>query len=192
MNVRAGRRLHSEALSIDFLSRGSPDGFPRLPTMVAQGASRAPRPRAGIASKRQRCRKSLFREELFFRSWLTTDSPAMPPVGPLIPQQATFRARLRMSQVDPKEKSAVSEEAENWPLNGCEKSSSRSVPKMSAMAGTSRSNWPESPFPGTCFGKSRGGSMNCDEDPLRSRPRELTAGRKRHERCVWMARKITV
>ena len=73
MNVRAGRRLHSEALSIDFLSRGSPDGFPRLPTMVAQGASRAPRPRAGIASKRQRCRKSLFREELFFRSWLRTD-----------------------------------------------------------------------------------------------------------------------
>ena len=34
-------------------------------------------------------------------------------------------------------------------------------------------NWPKSPCPGTCFGKSCGGSMNCDEDPLRRRPREI-------------------
>ena len=33
--------------------------------------------------------------------------------------------------------------------------------------------------------------MNCDEDPLRSRPRESTARSKRQERCVWMARKMT-
>ena len=31
--------------------------------------------------------------------------------------------------------------------------------------------------------------MICDEDPLRRRPRESTARRKRQERCVWMARK---
>ena len=30
-----------------------------------------------------------------------------------------------------------------------------------------------------------------DEDPLRRRPRESTARRKRQERCVWMARKMT-
>ncbi len=59
------------------------------------------------------------------------------------------------------------------------------------MAGTSRFNWPKSPCPGTCFGKSCGGSMNCDEDPLRRRPRESTARKKRQERCVWMARKVT-
>ncbi len=45
--------------------------------------------------------------------------------------------------------------------------------------------------PAMCFGKSCGGSMNCDEDPLRLRPRESTARRMRHERCVWMARKMT-
>ena len=33
--------------------------------------------------------------------------------------------------------------------------------------------------------------MICDEDPLRRRPRESTARRKRQERCVWMARKMT-
>ena len=33
--------------------------------------------------------------------------------------------------------------------------------------------------------------MICDEDPLRCRPRESTARRKRQERCVWMARKMT-
>ena len=33
--------------------------------------------------------------------------------------------------------------------------------------------------------------MICDEDPLRLRPRESTARRKRQERCVWMARKMT-
>ena len=33
--------------------------------------------------------------------------------------------------------------------------------------------------------------MNCDEDPLRRRPRESTARRKRQEGCVWMARKMT-
>ena len=32
------------------------------------------------------------------------------------PQHQTFWTRLRMSQVDPKEKSAVSEEAEHWSL----------------------------------------------------------------------------
>ena len=32
--------------------------------------------------------------------------------------------------------------------------------------------------------------MNCDEDPLRRRPRESTARRMRHEGCVWMARKM--
>jgi hypothetical protein len=36
-----------------------------------------------------------------------------------------------------------------------------------------------------------GGSKNCDEDPLRRKPREPTARRKRHERYVWMARKMT-
>ncbi len=65
------------------------------------------------------------------------------------------------------------------------------LPRLSAMAATSRSNWPKSPCPGTCFGKSCGGSMNCDEDPLRRRPRESTARRKRQEGCVWMARKLT-
>ena len=35
------------------------------------------------------------------------------------------------------------------------------------------------------------GLMICDEDPLRRRPRESTARRKRQERCVWMARKMT-
>ena len=33
--------------------------------------------------------------------------------------------------------------------------------------------------------------MICDEDPLRRRPRESTARRKRQERGVWMARKMT-
>ena len=33
--------------------------------------------------------------------------------------------------------------------------------------------------------------MICDEDPLRRRPRESTARRKRQERCVWIARKMT-
>ncbi len=33
--------------------------------------------------------------------------------------------------------------------------------------------------------------MICDEDPLRRRPRESTAKRKRQERCVRMARKMT-
>ena len=33
--------------------------------------------------------------------------------------------------------------------------------------------------------------MIYDEDPFRRRPRESTARRKRHERCVWMARKMT-
>ena len=33
--------------------------------------------------------------------------------------------------------------------------------------------------------------MICDEDPLRRRPRESTARRLRHERCVWMARETT-
>ena len=30
--------------------------------------------------------------------------------------------------------------------------------------------------PAMCFGKSCGGSMNCDQDPLRRRPRKSTAG----------------
>ena len=34
--------------------------------------------------------------------------------------------------------------------------------------------------------------MNCDEDPLRRRPRESTAKRKRQEGCVCMTRKLTV
>ena len=33
--------------------------------------------------------------------------------------------------------------------------------------------------------------MIYDEDPLRRRPRESTARRLRHERCVWMARETT-
>ena len=33
--------------------------------------------------------------------------------------------------------------------------------------------------------------MIYDEDPLRRRPRESTARRKRHERHVWMARNMT-
>ena len=33
--------------------------------------------------------------------------------------------------------------------------------------------------------------MIYDEDPLRRRPRESTARRKRHERCVWMVAKLT-
>ncbi len=33
--------------------------------------------------------------------------------------------------------------------------------------------------------------MIYDEDPFRRRARESTARRKRHEGCVWMARKMT-
>ena len=33
--------------------------------------------------------------------------------------------------------------------------------------------------------------MIYDEDPLQRRPRESTARRLRHERCVWMARETT-
>ena len=33
--------------------------------------------------------------------------------------------------------------------------------------------------------------MNCDEIPLQRRARESMARRKRHEGCVWMARKMT-
>ncbi len=36
-----------------------------------------------------------------FRSWLKSEVPAMPPLRPLTPQQATFWTRLGMSQVDP-------------------------------------------------------------------------------------------
>ncbi len=67
----------------------------------------------------------------------------------------------------------------------CVRSWSRSGPRLSAMAGTSRSNWPKSPCPGTRFGKSRGGSMNCDEHPFRRRPGKSTVS-KRCERCVRM------
>ncbi len=44
--------------------------------------------------------------------------------------------------------------------------------------------------PRNLFGKSCGGSMNCDQDPRRRRPRESTARRKRHEGCVWMTTKL--
>ncbi len=47
----------------------------------------------------------------------------MPPVRPLVPQQQTFRATPLTSGVDPKEKSAVSEEAEYWPLNAAREAS---------------------------------------------------------------------
>ena len=43
------------------------------------------------------------------------------------------------------------------------------------IVATSRSNLPRLPCRGTCFGKSCGGSMNCDQDPLRRRPRKSTA-----------------
>ncbi len=33
--------------------------------------------------------------------------------------------------------------------------------------------------------------MIYDEDPFRRRPRKSTAKRKRQEKCVWMARKMT-
>ena len=75
--------------------------------------------------------------------------------------------------------------------HGTERSWSRSAPKLSALAGMSRSNWPKSPYSGTGFGKSCGGSMNCDEDLFRHRQRGSTARRKRHERRVRMARKMT-
>ena len=32
--------------------------------------------------------------------------------------------------------------------------------------------------------------MICDQDPFRRRPGKSTARRKRHERCVWMMRKL--
>ncbi len=54
--------------------------------------------------------------------------------------------------------------------------------------GVSHTRWQKSPCLAICSGKSCGGSMICDEDPLRRRPRESTARRKRHERCVWMAK----
>ncbi len=75
-------------------------------------------------------------------------------------------------------------------IRACARSWSRSGPRSCATVATSRSIWPKSPYPGTCLRKSCGGSMNCDEDPLRRRPRESTARRNRHERCVWMARKM--
>ena len=52
------------------------------------------------------------------------------------------------------------------------------------MAATSRSNWRRLPCLGTCFGKSCSGSMNCDEDPLRRRPRESTARKKGEEKAT--------
>jgi len=33
--------------------------------------------------------------------------------------------------------------------------------------------------------------MIVDEDPFQPMPRESTATRKRHEKCVWMVRKMT-
>ena len=38
--------------------------------------------------------------------------------------------------------------------------------------------------PRNLFRETCGGSMNCDEDSLRRRPRESTARRKRQEGCV--------
>ena len=44
-----------------------------------------------------------------------------------------------------------------------------------ALSSCSIPTWPRLPCRGTCFRKSCGGSMNCDEDQLRCRPRKSTA-----------------
>ena len=61
---------------------------------------------------------------------------------------------------------ALPKEVEHWSLTSLGRSWSRSGPRSSLMADTSRFRWRKSPCLATCSGKSCGGSMNCDHRPL--------------------------
>ncbi len=59
----------------------------------------------------------------------------------------------------------------DW-MSACSHKRKFAMPAEEAVVATPRSRWRKSLCPGTCFGKSCGGLMTCDEDPLRRRPRK--------------------